>query len=476
MPPSPDTPAAGNLISDHLSPPSPDSHDVAIAALIDTETHHLPENDYLRRCRDRFIDITFRLDAVNWILKVHAFYQFRPVTAFLSVNFLDRFLSCSTLPRASGWAFQLLSVACLSLAAKMEEPHVPLLLDLQLFEPRFVFEPKTVQRMELWVMSNLKWRLRSVTPFDYLHYFIAKLPSSSSSESTHNFFSTASDLILSTARVIDFLGFAPSIVAAAAVLCSTGRDFVSATGQWWFHHSLNKEMVRCCHQLMEEYVVDTCLASRNKESRAEPAAPSSPVGVLDAASCVSCDTPYAASIAEQAEPANKRLRSSSPDRVWLDTAMNKTMFVSFLKVRDGSEKLNRGRNDFVVAKSEYGVLGWKGYGGTTEPFVPVVLVKASHPTQEEDEVLNIDPLHHVLPDDDPPMVEASSLAETGKLLKAVEPKITEADARKVRIFELEHTYPDNIMIIQDQINDVPDEEVAKPTIEQVDADTGVEGH
>ncbi|XP_061373929.1 cyclin-D4-1-like [Gastrolobium bilobum] len=318
----------GDVITDNLSPPLPASlppafDEAEIAGLMHAETHHIPEKDYLRRCRDRFIDITARLDAINWILKVHAFYQFRPVTAFLSVNYLDRFLSCSSLPRPSGWAFQLLSVACLSLAAKMEEPQVPLLLDLQLFQPRFVFEPKTVQRMELRVMANLKWRLRSVTPFDYLDYFISKLPSSSSSssdsESMNWFISTASDLILSTTRVIDFLGFAPSTVAAAAVLCSAGHTH-EANGQLplSFHDRVNKEMVRCCHQLMEEYVVDTCPASRPKGRRAEPAPPSSPVGVLDAATCGSCDTRSErnenGSRVGQAEPPNsKRLRSSAPD-------------------------------------------------------------------------------------------------------------------------------------------------------------------
>lgn len=34
----------------------------------------------------------------------------------------------------NGWALQLLSVACLSLAAKMEETLVPTLLDLQVVE------------------------------------------------------------------------------------------------------------------------------------------------------------------------------------------------------------------------------------------------------------------------------------------------------------------------------------------------------
>ncbi|CAL5421337.1 unnamed protein product [Camellia sinensis] len=71
------------------------------------------------------------------------------------------------------WLWQLLSVACLSLAAKMEETRAPLLLDLQVLEPKFMFEPKTVQRMELFVMAKLKWRLRVITPFDFVDYFFA---------------------------------------------------------------------------------------------------------------------------------------------------------------------------------------------------------------------------------------------------------------------------------------------------------------
>lgn len=90
-------------------------------------------------------------------------------------------------------------MACFSLAAKMEEPEVPLLLDLQVSDPRFVFEPKSIQRMELLIMQKLQWRLRSVTPFDFLHYFIVKLPQSSSTNHDHLHWK-CSDIIVKTIR------------------------------------------------------------------------------------------------------------------------------------------------------------------------------------------------------------------------------------------------------------------------------------
>ncbi|BFG42085.1 hypothetical protein CerSpe_283590 [Prunus speciosa] len=306
------------VVSSHHSPPSDETDDTAaiLIRLIDSEPNHMPSPNYISRLRDRSIDVTARQDSINWILKVHAHYRFSPLTAFLSINYFDRFLSSHSLPQHNGyWPFQLLSVACLSLAAKMEEPNVPFILDLQIFEPKFMFEPRTVQRMELRVMTILKWRLRSITPFDFLHHFIANLPSSSSSSSL---FSASSDLILST-TLIDFLEFSPSTIAAAAVLCAAEKsvDFAAAEdreAESLFHERVNKERARSCHQLMEEYLIDTCPSSRHKEPvfRTASSSPASPVGVLDAAACGSCDTRSEnPGSTVQAEPPAKRLRPSS---------------------------------------------------------------------------------------------------------------------------------------------------------------------
>uniref|UniRef100_A0A453KRD4 Cyclin N-terminal domain-containing protein n=1 Tax=Aegilops tauschii subsp. strangulata TaxID=200361 RepID=A0A453KRD4_AEGTS len=74
-----------------------------------------------------------------------------------------------------GWAMQLLAVTCLSLAAKMEETLVPSLLDLQIESTRYIFEPRTILRMELLVLTALNWRLRSVTPFTFIDFFACKV-------------------------------------------------------------------------------------------------------------------------------------------------------------------------------------------------------------------------------------------------------------------------------------------------------------
>jgi cyclin D1/2/4, plant len=44
----------------------------------------------------------------------------------------------------------------------------------QVCDAKYVFEAKTVQRMELLVLSTLKWRMQAVTPFSFLDYFLHK--------------------------------------------------------------------------------------------------------------------------------------------------------------------------------------------------------------------------------------------------------------------------------------------------------------
>jgi hypothetical protein len=55
---------------------------------------------------------------------------------------------------------------------------ISLLLDpvgQQAGDARYVFEAKTIQRMELLVLSTLKWRMQAVTPLSYVDYFLHRL-------------------------------------------------------------------------------------------------------------------------------------------------------------------------------------------------------------------------------------------------------------------------------------------------------------
>ncbi|OAY71828.1 Cyclin-D2-1 [Ananas comosus] len=205
---------------------APDDRHVSV--MLAAEPHHSPRPDYLSRLRDRSLDATSRHDAVNWILKVCELYRFRPVTPCLAVSYLDRFLSSRALPGGGeGWATELVSVASVWVAAKMEETQVPGLLELQTAEegPRRVFDPRTVRRMELLLMSALAWRMRSPTPFDYLPHFAPRRP-----PLPPLLLARASSLVLNAHRVVDFLGYRASEIAASAVLCAAREIGDSSPG------------------------------------------------------------------------------------------------------------------------------------------------------------------------------------------------------------------------------------------------------
>ncbi|XVE49238.1 hypothetical protein DITRI_Ditri01bG0066600 [Diplodiscus trichospermus] len=116
-----------------------------------------------------------RREAVEWMLKVNAHYGFTILTVVLSINYLDRFLSSFQFQSDKPWMIHLVAVTCLSLAAKVEETQVPLLLDLQVEETKYVFEARTIQRMELLVLSTLKWKMHPITPLSFFDHIIRRL-------------------------------------------------------------------------------------------------------------------------------------------------------------------------------------------------------------------------------------------------------------------------------------------------------------
>ncbi|KAJ8771535.1 hypothetical protein K2173_026712 [Erythroxylum novogranatense] len=281
-----------------------------VALMIEKECQHLPNADYSRRLRTGELDMGARGEAVHWIGKVHAYFGFAPLCSYLSINYLDRFLSAYELPKGKDWMMQLLAVACLSLAAKMEETEVPLSLDLQVGESKFVFETRTVQRMELLVLSTLRWRMQAVTPFSFIDYFLNKI-NNDETASTTSFVLQSIQLILGTIKVlfslipntrdwqfgnvistiissrIDFLEFRPSEIAAAVAIAVVMENRTVDVEQALSRlpGGVEKERVVKCIKL----IGDLPLINGNAKSTSASlsSVPQSPIGVLDAAACLS---------------------------------------------------------------------------------------------------------------------------------------------------------------------------------------------
>ncbi|WVZ66719.1 hypothetical protein U9M48_015905 [Paspalum notatum var. saurae] len=258
----------------------PVDNDEAVRALVEKETDHLPQPGYAERLLRGGVESSWRRDAMDWICKVHSYYNFGPLSLYLAVNYLDRFLSSCNLPDDKPWMQQLLSVACLSLAVKMEETVVPLPVDLQVCcDGRLEFEARTIGRMEVLVLTTLKWRMQAVTPFDFTSYFLDKF--SDGKPPSFALASRCAEIIVGTLKGSTFLRFRPSEIAVASALAAVSENQAVGLGSVLAASEIpvNKEMVSRCYELMQERV----LVKKRGHSNGSLSVPQSPIGVLDAA-------------------------------------------------------------------------------------------------------------------------------------------------------------------------------------------------
>ncbi|KAL9660044.1 hypothetical protein QQ045_024854 [Rhodiola kirilowii] len=161
-----------------------------------------------------------RLDAVKWMLNVRALFGFQFSTVYLAMTYFDQFISQQSIDNGKYWAVRLLSVSCLSVAAKMEEEQkVPALSDYPLGD--FMFDKCVIQKMEVLVLSILEWKMASVTPFAYFSYFIDKFCGDSvSSKLKDQYMIKATQCVMDMMQEMNLMSRRPSSLAAAAILAA----------------------------------------------------------------------------------------------------------------------------------------------------------------------------------------------------------------------------------------------------------------
>ncbi|CAM8938482.1 hypothetical protein QQ045_013199 [Rhodiola kirilowii] len=229
-----------------------------------------------------------RHGAVDWILKVQSFYSFSALTAVLAVNYLDKFIFLSlqqSFQKEKPWMTQLAAVACLSLAAKVEEIHVPLLLDLQVEETKYVFEAKTIQKMEILILSTLEWKMNMVNPITFLDQFTSKLGWSSL---VYGDFIQRCELVILLALFDSRnMSWPPSVMAATTMLHVISNIQPSIVQQLEDQLvgllGINKEKVSECYAFVRDLTSNRQgLFSNKRKFRSQSFSPGSPTGVIDA--------------------------------------------------------------------------------------------------------------------------------------------------------------------------------------------------
>ncbi|XP_057780068.1 cyclin-D5-3-like [Salvia miltiorrhiza] len=222
-----------------------DDDDAYIQTLLDREItnggpqiQHLLQNSWIERAR---------LEGIDYILRKREVLGFGVQTAYASVTYLDRFLSRRSIEAEQSWAIKLLSMACLSLAAKMEEIRVPALSEFCVED--YNFESSVIQRMELLVLNSLGWKMGSPTPYNFTTFFANKFSANS--------FSTIMKLILSSVRDAKIMCHGPSVIAAAATLFVLDQGLTKDALQLKIDclttsHSFNIESIISCYNSFQE--------------------------------------------------------------------------------------------------------------------------------------------------------------------------------------------------------------------------------
>ncbi|CAN1220465.1 Putative cyclin-D6-1 [Linum perenne] len=225
---------------------------------------------------------SFRHEALSSILQVSC--SFNPFLSYLAINYLDRFLSSRGIPQQKPWMVKLLAVSCVSLAAKMMNRTTNLYLnDIQQGNDNngggFMFDPRTIHRMETLILGALKWRMRSVTPFSFLsfftHYFKLKDP-----PLLQALRARATQIILRAQNDVKMVGLKPSVIAASALLSACHELFPLQFS--CFRNGIlgcscvNKEVMADSYEKMQELAMEEYESVMDRVSCSD-----TPVNVLD---------------------------------------------------------------------------------------------------------------------------------------------------------------------------------------------------
>ncbi|KAA8524490.1 hypothetical protein F0562_010913 [Nyssa sinensis] len=197
-----------------------DLHADSALSLFLIESDHMPSDTYSRTLQATDFDFSVRRETISLIL--HLSRNFDPLLSFLAVNYLDRFLSTQSITEGKPWVLRLLAVSCVSLALKMRRTEFSV-TDIQQ-DGGFIFDTQTICRMEFLILGALKWRMRSITPFSFIHFFIS-LFKFKDPPLRQALKARATEIIFKAQHDIRLLEFKPSMIAASALLAGSHELF-----------------------------------------------------------------------------------------------------------------------------------------------------------------------------------------------------------------------------------------------------------
>jgi len=173
------------------------------------ERKYRPKPNYMRKQAD--INPCMRSVLIDWLVEVSQEYKLKEQTLYLTINYIDRFLSFMSVQRSK---LQLVGAACMLVAAKFEEIYPPEVKEF-VYITDDTYTAKQVLKMEHLILKTLSFDLSVPTCRDFITRYLvaADAPLESQQQYLSEF--------LCELTVIDFelsVKYLPSMIAAASIL------------------------------------------------------------------------------------------------------------------------------------------------------------------------------------------------------------------------------------------------------------------
>lgn len=161
---------------------------------------------------------------VDWVIEIHFKYKMQPLTLWLIINLLDRFLARRFMPRNR---LQLAAIVCLFIVCKFEEVYTPDVGDC-IFLTDNAYSRLDVVSTEAMILDVVGYDLTVPTPYHFLIRFFRRMKAPDRFKSICNYIAERN------LHECDILEISPRVYASAAVLA----------GLYTLHFNLENSLAR----------------------------------------------------------------------------------------------------------------------------------------------------------------------------------------------------------------------------------------
>ncbi|KAK1371165.1 Cyclin-A1-1 like [Heracleum sosnowskyi] len=176
-----------------------------------SEVKKRPSTDFMETVQ-KDINASMRAILVDWLVEVAEEYKLVPETLYLTVNYVDRYLSGNSMDRQK---LQLLGVACMMIASKYEEICPPQVEEFCYITDNTYFKDEVLE-MESTVLNFLRFEMTAATAKCFLRRFV-RVAQAVTEAPAMQLECMTNYLAELTLLEYHMLRYAPSMVAASAI-------------------------------------------------------------------------------------------------------------------------------------------------------------------------------------------------------------------------------------------------------------------